>query len=160
MGLLGDIEKLITEHGSAAILREKVSLLDLQRSTAIAERDSLATQLAKAKTCIETSEADKAQLQAELDEARQEIKLLKQSSARELPEESEQMLVVIANASESLSKDQVIHHLRLPQARGDYFFDQLLTREFVNPSHGQMGRGWFYRATAAGREYLAKAGLL
>jgi hypothetical protein len=40
MSILGDIEKLITEHGSAAILREKVELLDLQRVQAVGQRDS------------------------------------------------------------------------------------------------------------------------
>jgi DNA anti-recombination protein RmuC len=160
MSILGDIERLITEHGSAAILREKVELLDLQRAQATGERDTLATQLAQAKSKIETLESEKADLQAQLDDARQQIQRLGQRPQDQLPDESEKMLVLIANATRTITSDQAIRHLGLPQAKGDYFFDQLLKRKFVHTSSGQMGVGWFYHATSAGRDYLAQRGLL
>jgi hypothetical protein len=160
MSIIGDIEKLITEHGSASILREKVGLLDLQRTTAVAERDSLALQLAQARSKIDRLEADTAQLQAERDEARHQIQHLKQSSDGRLPDESEKMLVLIANAPKGLTSAQVIHHLGLAQAKGEYFFDQVTKRKLVHASTARVGVGWFYYATQAGREYLAHNGLL
>jgi DNA anti-recombination protein RmuC len=146
--------------GSAAILREKVELLDLQRAQAVGQRDNLATQLAQAQAKIETLEAEKADLQEQLDDARQQIQRLGQRPQDRLPDESEKMLVLIANATSSITSDQAIRQLDLPQACGDYFFDQLLKREFVQTSSGQMGVGWFYHATSAGLEYLHQRGLL
>jgi hypothetical protein len=84
-----------------------------------------------------------------------------QQPADNLPEESEKMLVAIANETRGrLTKDMVIRHFGLAQAKGDYFFDQLLARKYVHTSSGQMGVGWFYHATKIGREYLAKRDLL
>jgi DNA anti-recombination protein RmuC len=159
MSILGDIERLITEHGSAAILREKVELLDLQRAQAVGERDSLATQLAQSKAKVETMEADAADLRAQLDDARQHIERLIQPGDR-LPDESEKLLTMIANATKSITDGQAIRQLGLPKARGDYFFSQLLKRKFVHKSSGQVGVGWYYRATSAGLEYLHQRGLL
>lgn len=162
MGLLADIEKLINEHGSAAILREKVGLLEHQRAAAIEERDKLSHELVGAKATIQTLEADKIKLQGERDAARQESDRLKQiaNQGSDLPEECKNMLVVFANAPKGALKSQVFAHFRLNQAKGDYFFDQLLKHNLVHSSYGQMGVGMFYHATATGREYLAKAGLL
>lgn len=159
MSILGDIQNLITEHGSAAILREKVELLDLQRAQAASERDALATELERAKARIKALESEKVEIQAQLD-ARQRIESIGQGPRDRLPDESEKMLVLIANATEPIGVDDVIRHLRLPQARGEYFFDQLRNREFVIAGGGRMGIGFYYRATSEGREYLMQRGLL
>ena len=156
---LPSILKGIGDARVADVLREKVGLLDLQRAQAAGERDTLATQLAQAKSKIETLESDKADLQAQLDDARKQIQRLSQPKDG-LPEESERLLVFIANATRSITNDQAIRQLGLPQARGDYFFDQLLKRKFVHTSSGQMGVGWFYHATSTGLEYLHQKGLL
>ena len=102
-------------------------------------------------------------LQQELDTARSELRRLnqQQKAPDRLQDESEKMLVLIANdTTGKVTSKIVIHHLGLSQAKGDYFFDQLLTDKLVDTSSGQMGIGWFYHATKAGREYLAKHGLL
>lgn len=69
MSIFNDIEKLITEHGSATILREKVGLLELQRNqaildrdNAIGERDKLSIQLGRANERIANLESRLANL--------------------------------------------------------------------------------------------------
>jgi TolA-binding protein len=101
-------------------------------------------------------------LQRELEAARAEIQRLRQQqqSQDRLPQESEQMLVLIANKDGRITSDMVIRHLGLPKARGDYFFDKLTKHKLVDTAGGQMGVGWFYFATQAGREYMAEHGLL
>jgi hypothetical protein len=119
------------------------------------ENARLRAQLTELRTQVET-------LQRQLETARAEIQGFRQQKPNDrLPDESEKMLIVVANdPSGELTLARVIRHLRLPQARGDYFFDQLLNRELVDTAGGQMGVGMFFHATKAGREYLAKHGLL
>jgi hypothetical protein len=160
MSILGDIEKLITERGSAAILREKVGLLDLKRFQAVEERDTLAAQLAQANAKIRSLELQKAGLQNELEDLRQQSQRLTELPDT-LPPESEKMLLLVANNTKGrLTSDIVIRQFGLPQAKGDYFFDRLRKRKFVHASSGQMGVGRFYHATSAGLEYLHQKGLL
>ena len=66
MGIFADIEKLITEHGSAAILREKVGLLELQRTQAL-ERATLAESKAEA------LERENANLKAQIPEQKLDV---------------------------------------------------------------------------------------
>jgi hypothetical protein len=66
---LPTVLKGIGDSKLAAILREQVSLLELQCDQAIGERDVLATKLAQAKAKIELLESDNAQLKAELDDS-------------------------------------------------------------------------------------------
>jgi|GEM_PF-4026209 len=157
---LPSILKGIGDARVADVLREKVDLLDLQRAQAVAERDALSTQLAQARLKIETLESEKADLQGQLNDTCQQMQRLQQPGDK-LPEESEKMLVVLANDTGGrVTSDKLIRHLQLPQAKGDYFFDQLVERKFVAHSSGQMGVGWFWYVTKAGREYMAKHGLL
>jgi hypothetical protein len=68
---LPTILKGIGDAKVADVLRERVGLLELQRDTAIAERDVLATKLAQAREQIGASEIEKCNLQAQLDELSQ-----------------------------------------------------------------------------------------
>jgi hypothetical protein len=71
------------------------------------------------------------------------------------------MLVTLANADdhEGVTDGELIQHLGLPKAKGDYLFDQLRRREFVATGGGVMGRGMFWSVTSAGRDYMARHGL-
>jgi len=112
----------------------------------------LTDEIASLRTKVSQLEAENAQL-------RQQLQRVQPQSDR-LPPESEQMLVVFANSSSGIPSDHVIRQLGFSQAKGDYYFDQLLKHKFVHAKSGQMGVGWFYYATAPGRDYLARHGLL
>ena len=160
MSLIGDIQNLITEHGSASILREKVGLLETQRGMATTERDKLSGQLLDARQKITVLGEQITRLTNERDEARQQLqRRLKQPEVDRLPPESEKMLLTLANAEEGASSEMLIQQLGLPKAKGDYFFDQLRKRHLVQATYSD-DVALFFRATEAGREYLAKANLL
>jgi len=165
MSLFDGIEKLITEHGSAAILRERLALAEAQHDAEVSglttQRDQLRTQLAEAKAKIEGLEADNARLQAERDEARNEVQRLGQiqSSRRTLPEEAEKILVLIANAQPAITKIQAVQHFQLTQVKGDYFCAHLHKRKLVRV-FAKVGVGEICHVTSEGRDYLAKSELL
>lgn len=162
MGLWAEIEKLITEHGSAAILREKVGLLEAQREAAVREQNKLSKEVSSLNQKVEIIKEEKTKLLSELDEARRELLILKTSKnvKHELDETSEKMLILIANRSEGTIDNEMIQHLGFQQAKGKYHLDQLRKRGFVHSGSGIIGRGSLYYATTEGREYLANNGLL
>jgi len=61
MGLLGDIQKLINEHGSSSILRDRLSLIKDQLAALQEERAELARQVA-------ALQAENRQLRTEIEE--------------------------------------------------------------------------------------------
>lgn len=85
-----------------------------------------------------------------------------QPASDELDEICSKMLVTLANYNgrDGITNHELIQHLGLQKAKGDYHFDQLVKRKFVHTSSGVMGRGMFYHVTSAGRDYMAKKGLL
>lgn len=64
MNIFTEIEKLINEHGSAAILKERIALAREQNEALVGEVKSLKTELAALKTI-------KAEIESELKELRQ-----------------------------------------------------------------------------------------
>lgn len=160
MSLLGEIDKLINERGSAAILREKVGLLELQRSHAIEQRDATEAKLTAASGKVRELEIELSRTRQQLEDARENLKRLGGSQQDQLPTESEKMLAHIANARSAVTCDQVIKHFGLSKAKGEFLFDQLLERKYVYHTGGQIGVGWFYDATSEGRKYLARTGQL
>lgn len=161
MDWLSPILKGVSDVGAANILREKVGFIELQRDQAIAQRDVLAKEKALLQQRIEQLESEAANMEAKLTQAREELLRLKKSpNDQTLPELSERMLVLIANADDDIRKEDVVRQLELSQAKGDYHFDQLLKLKFVRQSYAMMNGSVYYAATAAGREYMANAGLL
>ena len=124
------------------------------------ERDKLSGQLLDARQKITVLGEQITRLTNERDEARQQLqRRLKQPEVDRLPPESEKMLLTLANAEEGASSEMLIQQLGLPKAKGDYFFDQLRKRHLVQATYSD-DVALFFRATEAGREYLAKANLL
>jgi len=78
----------------------------------------------------------------------------------ELDETSTKMLIMIANANQPITKEQVISELNLQKAKGDYHFDQLFERDLVHVIQKQADGLLFYEATSRGRQHLAKRNLL
>ena len=126
------------------------------------ENARLRSQLGELRALVAQLQTEKESLQTELVEAGAEIQRLRPNrhSQNRLPDESEKMLILIANAPRGITPDLTIRQLGIPKAKGDYFFDQLLKRKFVYTSTGRVNVGWFYHATPEGRDYLAQRELL
>lgn len=151
-----DVVRIATTAGLAKdvidLLQVKTVLLTDQVSTL--EKDNVA--LAQENTTLlrenRNLKLENEKLKGELQNSR--------PKSDELYEIATKMLVTLANFDGSITDGELIQRLGLPKAKGDYHFDQLQKRKFVNSSGGQMGRGMFFYVTSAGRDYLAKAGLL
>ena len=124
--------------GKASLLAEQVSALEQENTTLLRENRNLKLENENLKNQLEKT----------------------RPKGDELEEISTKILVTLANFIGSITDDELIQRLGLPKAKGDYYFDQLRKRKFVNTGSGQMGWGWFYFVTSEGRDYLAKAGLL
>ncbi len=159
MGAIKDLTELVTrlvdsvkDRKFAAELREvqrMIASLQSEQAEAHEQRIALMTENAQLKQKIAAFEQSTSQTQQRSTQ-----------TEGQLDEIATKMLVLIANTNTNMTPQAVIQFLRLPTAKGEYHFDQLLKRKFVHSHGGQMGVGFFYHATAAGREYLAKAGLL
>jgi DNA-binding MarR family transcriptional regulator len=138
VGLSKDVIDLLDKK--ASLLAEQVMALEQENTTLLRENRQLKLENEK--------------LQKHLHNARQE--------GGELDEIATKMLVTLANHTgrDGITSSELIQYLGLPKAKGDYHFDQLQKRKFVNTGGGVMGRGMFWYVTSAGRDYLARVGLL
>lgn len=108
---------------------------------------------------IKVLEAEKLSLQAKVHPLEEKIKRLqeqvKEKSAAQsherLDEVSEKILIAVVNGADRV---QAIARANISKAKGDYLFDILYERNFVEFSYGTLV------PTAQGRAYLAKHGLL
>jgi|ERR1039458_3584806 DNA-binding MarR family transcriptional regulator len=135
-GLTKDVIDLLDKK--ASLLAEQVAALEQENTTLLRENRNL--------------KLENENLQKQLQNAR--------PKGDELDEISTKMLVTLANFKGSITDSELIQRLGLPKAKGDYHFDQLEKRKFVNSDGGQLGRGMFFYVTTEGRDYLAIAGLL
>jgi hypothetical protein len=145
-GIIGDIAAGAIKDQRILLSQEQLIALDLKLREALSENERLSQRLKELERLV-------AERQRQIDQLNKATQ-----PARDLPEESEKMLVMFANSSRGITSDKVIVHMGFSQAKGDHYFDQLLKRKFVHTSTGQMGVGWFYHATSAGRDYLARRG--
>jgi hypothetical protein len=85
-----------------------------------------------------------------------------QPKTDELDDICKKMLVALANFNgpNGITDGELIQSLGLQKAKGDYLFDQLIKRKFVDTDGANMNRGTFWQVTDTGREYMAKLGLL
>lgn len=144
-GLAKDVVDLL--QAKVALLADKVAALEKDGAALTDENTALLRENRNLKLENEN-------LQKQLQNAR--------PKGEELDEICNKMLISLANyrGRDGITSNELIQHLGLPKAKGDYLFDQLVKRKFVATGAGVIGRGMFWCVTSAGREYMAKAGLL
>jgi len=169
MGFLDSLEKLITEHGSATILKERIQLLndrhaDLQRKCDAAEkeRDSLRADNASLRS-------EKQAMQAQIDE----IRRLQDDADRQrqkdcagpdrLPADRESVLRAICFHPDRETA-QVAGITGLSGQMAQWHIDALEKSRLIHVSY-TVSTPWdkggrFLTVTEDGRDYLARNGLL
>lgn len=153
--LFAPIEKLITEHGSASILREHINLLKEKFSFLEKENSSF-------------KEKSK-ELESQLDNATKEIKSLKKlnqelqgaayQEKEKLDEVPEQILQQFFDAERDLPLEHFTSSLSLKANIVKHNFDILLNLEYINYASAGLdlpGLNGFtqYSITAKGRKYI------
>jgi len=162
MGLLDGIEKLINEHGSAAILKERIALANDKYA-------ALEQKLADSELRAKNLESDNQALRSDLQEAKAEIqnlkKLSEKSHSARLDELKEKILVFVANNAESTSQ-QIARAVGVGENVADFHLEELRKTKMVRDSH-TMGSSWTgesgrtdWSIAHAGNGYLISHGLI
>ncbi|MBI5920806.1 MAG: hypothetical protein HY847_04050 [Betaproteobacteria bacterium] len=154
MGLLDGFEKLINEHGSAAILKERIALANDKYA-------ALEQKLSASELRIKELESENHGLRTNLEKAEIEIQQLKELSenahGQRLPEIREKLLVLLATSVQyapTVAAEFEVH-------------EQVVLHHFEELEKLSMAEGWRvsgydteWHLQPEGRSYLVRHGLL
>ncbi len=156
------LEKLINEHGSAKILKERLGLKDDQINSLKLEFSSLTQKLSDLK-------AKNKDLEASLDQANQEIdrlnkivqSLQKNQGIEKLNAVTEQILQQFFKAGQELTVNHFISFLALDISTVKYHFDILQEKDLITLAYSTAGCDLtgaegqtFYNITPEGRKFV------
>jgi len=159
MGTIKDLVDLVTQLTNSVQDRKfAAELREIQKMIADIQTEHAA--LHEQRIELMTENAELKQTIATLKEEIANRNIQEPTQADRLPEQAEKMLIFLASTRENTTKDDAIHHTKLSTAKGDYYFDILLKNKYIVRTSGQIGVGWFYAATAAGRNYLVENELI
>jgi len=174
--LTGSLIDSIQDRKAAADLREIqaiISSLDAEYFRMRKESLKLETDYAQLQQRILPIEArmtaaedERDKLKIELSDAKAKLSILtaqeERKRSKRLPEESEKMLVVLANKKprQEITQNMLIAHFQYPQARGEYYFDALERSGFIEVTHGMANVGAYWAVTPGGRKYLVENALI
>jgi septal ring factor EnvC (AmiA/AmiB activator) len=148
MGLLDGLEKLITEHGSAAILKERIALAN--------------DKYAALETKASDLETENKRLRAENEEIRQKLQALEarigERGVARLDEEQEKLMLLLAQHA-GITTEQVAGSLRMNPELAEFHLTELHERDLLSASYSMMSPTT-WGLGHEGRRYLVKNGLL
>lgn len=159
MGFLDSIEKLINEHGSATILKERIQLAN-DKYSALEDKVSILQQengILKEQNTNLKSQLDEAK--KKIDSLNQTIEQLNKNNKRDnLDDVTVDILKMFFNAGRELS---VRDFRNMPINVIQYHFDILMQHNFIIPSSAGIVSSWsgedspgMYDITPAGRKYV------
>ena len=155
MGLLDGFEKLIIEHGSAVILKERILLANDKYA-------SLEQKLATSELRVTELEAENKTLYLNLGKAQIEIQNLKKlteiSHSNRLEEIKEKLLKFLSEHEEA-NCHQISHTLSSNEQVVTFHLTELENLNLVNPSY-IMNSPVIWSIAHEGRKYLISHGLL
>lgn len=146
MGLLDGIEKLITEHGSAAILRERIALAEDKYS-------------ALERKVVEL-EAENKNLKLNNYELKDKVRDLEEQFSNihggKLDEIEGKILALLSTTTNRVVAPEIAQSLGIHIDKAKYYLTQLEENEFVLGIHYYTGKSTEYALAQGGREYLVK----
>jgi len=152
--MLKMFEKLINEHGSSTILKERLELFS-DKYSMLEEKLSVSEQR---NTILETENKI---LQSEFQQAKEEIESLKQileasakeNSSEKLSEIEEQILQLFFDTNSEIPTSQIAGQFKINIGNAEYHIDKLLTLEFLDATYNMMEDPHYY-IRPEGRAYL------
>jgi hypothetical protein len=155
MGVLDGIERLINEHGSSVILKERIALIN--DKYAALEQKLFASELR-----TKNLESDNKTLNKNLQEAKVEIenlqKLFEKTHSNRLLEVQENILALLA--SQETYENNIAQSLGISAQVAKLHLQDLSEMEFIYKSLSMSGQQFPWQLSQEGRRYLAKHGLL
>ena len=159
MGFLDGLEKLINEHGSAVILKERIALANDKFA-------ALEQKLAASELRAEKLDSDNQGLRLDNDECKKQRRALEEKLSQRLGErleETEESVLVIVSNHDGLSDKKICGIAALEKKRCTYYLHELKAKKLAEASpcideNDYMVDSW--RITQEGRRYLVSHGLL
>jgi chromosome segregation ATPase len=160
MAIFDYIEKLITEHGSAAILREQVALARSEFAVLERKNRDLSTASAECKQAVARLEADNKALHSQVQNLQQEKRdLEKQLSHKSGSLDPTQIEILkLLSDGDTWTAGELAGRLQIHRARAEHFLSVLVTNRFVSGVYS-MGDDAGYIIDSKGNEYLVVNGL-
>ena len=155
MGLLDGFEKLINEHGSAVILKERISLAE--DKYAALEKKLSECEAAKIKL-----NAENEALRLNLEKASVEIQNLKKLNEKvhgSRLEEVREKILVLLSQHEELEPEEISSHLNIGVQLAKFHLEELLKSNMVK-DYWAIDSPVYYGLVQNGRAYLVSHGLL
>ena len=155
MGLLDGFEKLINEHGSATILKERIALAEDKYA-------ALEQKLSECEAAKIKSHAENEALRLNLEKASVEIQQLKKLTEKahgsRLEEVIEKILVLLSQ-HETLEAEEISSLLKIGIQLATFHLEELKKSDMANDYFGfEMPTCW--GIVQGGRAYLVRHGLL
>lgn len=152
---LAEIERLITEHGSAVILKERLALASDQYS-------ALEKKLSEANVRNEQLQSENARLHLDLEKAQEKIRnleevLINKSAQDSLPKEQQEILLLLMKAA--ANEDEVASALGCSKEAVRFDLVELEESGLIERM-SLFGAGTHCSLTQDGRRYLKTNGML
>lgn len=152
---LSEIERLINEHGSASILKERLALASDQYG-------ALEKKLSEANLRNEQLQSENASFRLDFEKAQEKIrnleeKLIEHHGAR-LDEVKEKILVLLAAQDDY--EQNIARTLGIGAQVAAFHLEELSEKEFIYRSLSMMGETYPWQLIQNGRRYLITHGLI
>lgn len=156
MGLLDGIEKLINEHGSATILKERIELANDKYA-------ALERKLSSFVQKVHELEQEKKIFELENCKLKETIKTLEtqigQSGENRIDELAEKLLILLSSCNEAVAS-QLSQALGIGEQLATFHLEELEKSNFVVASYFYTEQPTIYSIAQEGRRYLSSNGLL
>lgn len=164
MVLLDGLEKLITEHGSAAILKERIALANDKYSLLEQKNAQLIAERTQFEAKITVLENDKQSLKSQIYQAEKEIKRLteiieagtKHQSSKKLDKIKESILKALFEANRDCDVSQFASTLRIDESLVRYHVDDLKDKGLINIGQRILNSPITYCISQTGRKYVVE----
>jgi predicted ArsR family transcriptional regulator len=150
MGFLDSLEKLINEHGSAAILKERIALLNDRYVDLEHKAEERGRALAEARTEIE-------RLKGEVARLTQEVQRNAPRGGVAVDEMPEQILLVLAKGE--LQVEQIAHAVGGGVEATKFHLEEMAEKDLIYVSYSALAPAR-YSLGQEGRRYLVGKGLI
>ena len=159
MGLLDSIEKLITEHGSAAILRERIALANDKHAALEKKAATLESENAALKVQVQVAQAENERLRAEIAALKEKSTEAQSGQSSRLEEVREKILVLLAER-DGIADQQIAQALGIGPQVAAFHLQELQSASMVRCTLrvGQRFTPW--HVSQEGRRYLVSNGLI
>ncbi len=156
MGLLDGIEKLITEHGSAAILKERIALANDKYA-------ALEKKLSDSELRVKQLEMEKQVFELDNFKLKEKVGNLEEQLVEphenRLEDIKENLLIALSPGQDAIAA-QLAQSLDIGEQLATFHLEELANTGFVSAARFYTGRPTIWKLGQDGRGYLVSHGLL